>query len=300
MYKITRILKETFTGVRADVRASLLKIVMLTVTLTTVTCGVLIGTQGNHMKDYWDGRTDVSIYLCTQISMESRCSGVAKEYTVQKIATLLKNSPVVKEIVFESREEAWDRFKKRYNTVNLVNSVSILSIPESYRVKLTSGHTPQDIADLLTYVNGVDTITSQEEALKPFMQILETVQIGIILFAGIQVLGALLLLGQTTRAVARHRKSELEVMRLVGAGKWRVRAPFIIEHVLEIMVAGMLAWGALWALRTGLYMPYVRPTNTGVKIIGLRDIGSTLLAVAATSLAAILMFSIISLRKITR
>lgn len=285
---------------RSDVRACLLKIVMLTVTLTTVTCGVLIGTQGNHMKDYWDGRTDVNIYLCTQTSMESRCSGVAKDDTVEKIGTILKNSPVVQEVVFENREEAWDRFKKRYNTVNLVNSVSILSIPESYRVKLTSGYAPQDIADLLAYINGVDTITSQEEALKPFMKILETIQIGIIIFAGIQVLGALLLLGQTTRAAVRHRKSELEVMRLVGAGKWRVRAPFIIEHVLELTVAVLLAGGALWAVRTGLYIPYVRPTNTGVKVIDMRDMGMALLGVAGTGLVAILLFSMVSLRKITR
>lgn len=300
MYRIKRVLKETFAGVRSDVRASLLKIVMLTVTLTTVTCGVLIGTQGNYMKDYWDGRTDVNIYLCTQTSMESRCSGVAKDDTVAAVGAILKNSPVVKEVVFENREEAWGRFKNRYNTVNLINSVSILSIPESYRVKLVSGHTPQDIADLLAQVNGVDTITSQEEALKPFMKILETIQIGIIIFAGIQVLGALLLLGQTTRAAVRHRKSELEVMRLVGAGKWRVRAPFVIEHILELMVGVLLAWGALWAVRTGLYAPYVEPTNTGVKVVGMRDTGMALLGVAGISLGAILMFSMVSLRKITR
>ena len=89
-------------------------------------------------------------------------------------------------------------------------------------------------------------------------------------------------------------------MRLVGAGKWRVRAPFVIEHILELMVGVLLAWGALWAVRTGLYAPYVEPTNTGVKVVGMRDTGMALLGVAGISLGAILMFSMVSLRKITR
>lgn len=300
MYRVTRILKETFTGVRADMRASLLKIVMLTVTLTTVTCGVLIGAQGNHMKDYWKGRTDVNVYLCVQTSMESRCNGVASKADVKAIGILLDSSPMVKGTVFENREAAWDRFTRRYNTVNLINSVSILSIPESYRVKLADGHTPQDVANLLVNTGGVDTITSQEEALKPFTKMLETLQKGVLLFAGIQILGAMLLLGQTTRAAVRHRKSELEIMRLVGAGKWRVRAPFVLEHVLELTVGTALAYGALYLAQGGLYAPYIKPADTGVKLVDMQDAAMALLGVAGISLAAVLLFSVMALRKVTR
>lgn len=300
VYRVTRILKETFAGVRSDMRASLLKIVMLTVTLTTVTCGVLIGAQGNHMKDYWKGRTDVNVYLCVQTSMESRCSGVANKVEVKAVGAMLESSPMVKGMVFENREAAWNRFKKRYNTVNLINSVSILSIPESYRVKLADGYTPQDVANLLTSTGGVDTITSQEAALKPFTKMLETLQKGIILFAGIQVLGAILLLGQTTRAAVRQRKSELEIMRLVGAGKWRVRAPFILGHVLELTAGTTLAYGALYLAQRGLYAPYIKPTDTGIKLIDMQDAAMALLGVTGISLVAVLLFSVMALRKVTR
>jgi len=300
LYRVTRILKETFSGVRADARACLLKIFVLTVTITTVTCGVLVGLQGNHVRDYWEGRTDVNVYLCTKTSIRDRCSGVADSAAIAQIGDILLGSPAVKSVEFENREAAWNRFTKRYNTVNLINSISMLSIPESYRVKVVDGHTPQDIADLLTNVTGVDTVTSQEAALRPFMKILRSAQIGINALAGIQILWAVLLLGHTTRATVRHRRSELEVMRLVGASRWRVRAPFIMEHFLEMVIGSLLAYGALWALHQGLYQPYVNADAAELRLVDIREVGRSLLGVSAISSLFLILFSAVSLRKITR
>jgi cell division transport system permease protein len=149
MYRVTRILRETFFGVKTDVRASFLKILTICVTLTTISVGLLLSLQINHTKDHWDSKIDVSVYLCTKISTNARCSGVASVSERDGVQDKLLASGMVENTYFENRDQAWKRFTERYSTGNITRSVSKLSIPESYRVKLVKGYTAGDIGELL-------------------------------------------------------------------------------------------------------------------------------------------------------
>ena len=60
------------------------------------------------------------------------------------------------------------------------------------------------------------------------------------------VLASLMLVGNTIRLSIYTRRREVEVMRLVGATRWFIRWPFMIEGVVVGFAGGLMAILILW------------------------------------------------------
>ena len=60
------------------------------------------------------------------------------------------------------------------------------------------------------------------------------------------IVASLMLIGNTIRLSIFTRRREVEVMRLVGATRWFIRWPFLIEGVVVGFVGGLLAILILW------------------------------------------------------
>jgi cell division transport system permease protein len=59
------------------------------------------------------------------------------------------------------------------------------------------------------------------------------------------LISAVLLIWNTIRTAIFARRREIEVMKLVGATNWFIRVPFMLEGLLQGLVGGVLASGAM-------------------------------------------------------
>ena len=60
------------------------------------------------------------------------------------------------------------------------------------------------------------------------------------------IVASLMLIGNTIRLSIFTRRREVEVMRLVGATRWFIRWPFVIEGVVVGFMGGLIAILILW------------------------------------------------------
>ena len=60
------------------------------------------------------------------------------------------------------------------------------------------------------------------------------------------IVASLMLIGNTIRLSIFTRRREVEVMRLVGATRWFIRWPFLIEGVVVGFMGGLVAILILW------------------------------------------------------
>src|SRR5262249_4049351 len=60
------------------------------------------------------------------------------------------------------------------------------------------------------------------------------------------IIASLMLVGNTIRLSIYTRRREIEVMRLVGATRWFIRWPFMIEGVVVGFAGGLIAILILW------------------------------------------------------
>jgi cell division transport system permease protein len=191
----------------------------------------------SDMKEIYYDKVQVSIFLTDDVTDEQRSA----------IEQKLKASDEVKNFVYESKDEAYKRFKEQFaQQPDLVNNVGPDALPESFRVELKNPERYQVIAQQFPVgKNGVEDVRDEGDFLDRLFSLLNGARNATIAVAVVQALAALLLISNTIQLAAFNRRNETNIMRLVGASRWYTQLPFILEAALAGLVGGLLAVGGL-------------------------------------------------------
>ena len=92
----------------------------------------------------------------------------------------------------------------------------------------------------------VQEIFDRQQESKQIEQVTSALKIVLTVITALLILASLMLVGNTIRLSIYTRRREVEVMRLVGATRWFIRWPFMIEGVVVGFAGGLLAILILW------------------------------------------------------
>ena len=244
------ILSEIWVAIRRNRSMSISVALVTMVSVLFLGLGVLAQRQVDTMKDYWYGRVQVSIFLCTANSDLPNCSsGAATEAQNQQIRSQLDAMrPLVKNVFEESPQDAYDRLKAQNQFSSTYRDITPAQMPESFRVQLSDPTKYDVITRTFTEVPGVGEVQDQAQILDPLFNVLSGLSLGALALAALMVLCSVLLVATTIRQTAFSRRRETGIMRLVGASAFSIELPFILETVIATVVGSILAVGVLWAI----------------------------------------------------
>ena len=212
--------------------------------------GLLAQRQADTMKGYWYDRIQVSIYLCTADSRQPNCQSQAvTDAQKAAIQRQLEAMPEVKQVFYESEQEAFDRFKQQFRNSPIAGNVQVGDIPQSFRVQLNDPTKYRVVTSQFDGRPGVASVQDQEKVLSKFFtdHQLDHRLRGLPRRRSWSACAALLM-ATTIRQAAFIRRREIGIMRLVGASNWTIRMPFIIEMLIVPASGCVLAVGLLVAL----------------------------------------------------
>jgi cell division transport system permease protein len=236
------VFQEIWIGLRRNLTMSIVLIVVVAISLFLLGMGLLIMKQVNNTKTFWQGKVEISVYLCTATSPTLGCreSGPATQLEKDQISHDLQGLPQVQHVYYESPQLAYARFKQEFsNEPSFVQAVPADEIPDSFRVKLRNPATDYSIVvGTLQGRPGVDQIMDERSLLDKFYKLLNGLRNGSLIVALIMVMAAVLLVGNTIRLSAFNRRRETGIMRLVGASNFYVQLPFLLEAV----ISGLFGW----------------------------------------------------------
>jgi cell division transport system permease protein len=86
----------------------------------------------------------------------------------------------------------------------------------------------------------------RQQSSEKIEQVTSALKIVLTVITALLILASLMLVGNTIRLSIYTRRREVEVMRLVGATRWFIRWPFMIEGVVVGLAGGLLAILILW------------------------------------------------------
>jgi cell division transport system permease protein len=243
-------------------------IVVVAISLSLLGTGLLFVKQVDQTRTYWQGRVQLSIYLCTATSVSPQCRAngpatPAEKQQIQKDLNALK-SQGVEQVFYESQSQAYQHFKQEFSQdKSFASLVTQGEIPDSYQVKLHNAQADFGVvAGTVEGRPGVDNIVNVQSILSNFYKLLDGARNAVIAVAIILVIAAILLVANTIRLSAFNRRRETSIMRLVGASNFYVQLPFLVEGVIAGMFGWLIASGLLIAVKTlGLdtlqqYFPY--------------------------------------------
>jgi len=287
------VLHEVWIGLRRNLTMTMALVVVVAISLSLLGTGLLFVKQVNNTRGYWQGRVQLSVYLCTRVSSSPQCSrnGAATPAELTSIQQTLQRMPQVASVTYVSQASAYSQFKAEFPS--MVNSVTANEIPASYEVKLknTQADTPI-VAETVNGAPGVDQIVDNSAILDKFYNLLNGARNAVVVIAIILIIAAILLVANTIRLSAFNRRRETSIMRLVGASNFYVQLPFLVEGV----IAGLFGWlvsaglligvKSLWLDTLQQYFPFnVQLTSTDlVEVIILAMILGVLLTGATSFL----------------
>jgi cell division transport system permease protein len=166
----------------------------------------------------------------------------------------LEEIPHVAEVTFISKAEALQTLKDDLKDDTIVEQLHTNPLPASFEVKA------DDAANLPAIRQAVYPNGDQGKAISPIIekefdrtlssgkieQVTSALKIVLTVITVLLILASLMLVGNTIRLSIYTRRREVEVMRLVGATRWFIRWPFMIEGVVVGFIGGLLAILILW------------------------------------------------------
>src|SRR6266702_6386338 len=125
--RVDYFLRESLSGLRRNGLVAFAAISTSFIALFLLGGALLAGRQVNLLIERSTAGVEVSVFLRDGISTSQQ----------QNLQNLLTNMPEVATVHYESKAEAYQRFKQIFRTEqDLVNNVSPNALPASFRVKL--------------------------------------------------------------------------------------------------------------------------------------------------------------------
>lgn len=267
------VFSEVLTGLRRNVTMTVAMILTTMVSLLLLGGGLLVVRMIDKTQAVYEDKLQVQVYLTDDISANDKG---CQEEPCRKLRTDLEGNPAVESVSYENRDQAYTRFKEIFSSQpELVKLARPEALPASFNVKLFDPDRPQVIIQTFSGRVGVESVTDQSEFLDRFFDALNGVRDLTFVIALIQAVAALLLISNTVQVSAFTRRTEVGIMRLVGATRWYTQLPFLLEAVVAGLIGAVLAIGLLtlakvWFLDRLLEGPFaagvIRPIE-GIDIL---------------------------------
>lgn len=170
---------------------------------------------------------------------------------VESVRGFLDSTPTVERATYVNQEATFVEFQEYYSEQpEVLDLVEPEQLPTSFRV------VPQ-IADLaliralgaeIEALPGVSGVDYAEEYIKQLNDITSSASRVMITAAVLSAVASALLMYNTIRTGLFARRREIEVMRLVGATKWFIRIPFMMEGLLQGLIGAAFSAVAIFGL----------------------------------------------------
>lgn len=234
---------EVGNGLRRNLTMTLAVIITVAVSLGLFGASMLVRAQVTTMKDFWYDKVEVSIFLCSKGSDTPSCSGeaVTQAQRDQIKSDLESLRPLVQEIFYESKADAYERFQEQFKNSPIADNVSQGALPESFRVKLSDPTSYEVVASAFAGRPGIEQVNDQRQILDKFFRLLGGLQLIALLIALSMLVVTVLLIVNTMRVAAFSRRRETGIMRLVGASNFYIQLPFLLEAAFSAGVGAVLA-----------------------------------------------------------
>jgi cell division transport system permease protein len=239
------VFREVITGLRRNVTMTIAMVLTTAISLGLVGTGLLAVRTIDRTEQLYSDRVEVQVALTSDVSANDLdcsqpiCSG---------LKSTLENSPLVDSVRYESQEQAYERYKQLFAGQSLADLVRPQSLPSTLRVRLADQEAGADaVRQAMTGQVGVRNVIDQRDVVAKLFDFLGGVRDVTFALALVQAVAALLLISNTVQVSAFTRRTEVGVMRLVGATRWYTQLPFLIEAVVTGVVGALIAAGGLLA-----------------------------------------------------
>ena len=170
---------------------------------------------------------------------------------IESLQEKVRSFTEVKEVRYVSTQEAWAIFKKDLGAqAGVLEGLDPSILPSSLEVSVKKAFQAQEkikkVVHRLQAVPGIREVDSPEEWMEHYSWLVLAVEWAKWIVGGVLLLAALLIVGNTVKLAILARRDEIEIMHLVGATGGMIKAPFVLEGMIQGLLAAVVSLLLLW------------------------------------------------------
>ncbi len=219
-------------------------IVSLTAALALTGLFVLLAHNARVALDLVGDRREMVVYLDDGLTASNR------DELIGRLQQLYGN------VTYVTKDQAWKEFSEQVGDPALLQAVGANPLPASLRIKLKPellNYAAMDkAAQQVGQFPGVEDVRYGGDWVRRLDQIKSALVRGAIAIAAVVALAVVFVLYNTIRLTVLARRPQVEIMSRLGASDRFIATPFILEAMLEAMLAGVIALALVFAFQRAM------------------------------------------------
>ena len=230
------LLNEVWTGLRRNITMTIAMILTTAISIGLFGGGLLVVRLADNSRAIYLDRVESQVFLTNDVSAnDPTCDADPCKALRQKI----EDRDDVRSVRFLNRDDAYNDAIKKFPQYKDVAGKD--AFPSSFVVKLDNPEQHKDFDDAMVGQPGVLNVLNQKDLIDRLFAVLDGLSNAAFAVALVQAIGAVLLIANMVQVAAYTRRTEVGIMRLVGASRWYTQLPFLLEACLAALVGVVIA-----------------------------------------------------------
>jgi cell division transport system permease protein len=230
--KLDYLLRETLLGLRRGGWMNWAAVSTVTVLLFLFGMSLQASWKLDGLLNRFGSQVEVSVYLDPGAQVE-------------QVMTVVEKLPQVSDVKTISKEQAWESLIKELGFSDITGATEQLEgnpLVDELKVKAKNSKDVPSLAKRLKQVPGIDDVQYMDEVLKRLQQLNQGLSWVSLTITTFLTLTAVAVITTTIRLIVMTRRREIEIMQLVGATKYWIYLPFILQGIAFGVVGAAIAW----------------------------------------------------------
>lgn len=241
MPNVRYIIREGLSGFRRTKLATTGSILTVAIALLLLGLFHVVSSNTARLISGIKAKIELEVFLVEPASRE-RIAGIERE---------LLAIDGVERVKFISKEEAARIFREEFGE-DILRVLEFNPLPPSFTVYLReesrTAEKTKEVDAQIRLINGTDTVLYRKELLEFIERRTETLNMVALGLGSILAISAIFLIANTIRLTIDAKRKMIQTMKLVGASRWFVRSPFLLEGMVQGTLGGVIAAAIIYYL----------------------------------------------------
>jgi cell division transport system permease protein len=230
------LINEVLTGLRRNVTMTVAMILTTAISIGLFGGGLLVVRLADSSRTIYLDRVESQVFLNNDVSANDPscdadpCAALRKQ---------IEDRDDVRSVRFLNRDQAYDDAIAKFPQYKDVAGKD--AFPASFIVKLNNPEEHEDFDRSLVGQPGVLNVLNQKDLIDRLFAVLDGLSSVAFAVALVQAVGAVLLIANMVQVAAYTRRTEVGIMRLVGASRWYTQLPFLLEAMLAALLGVVIS-----------------------------------------------------------
>lgn len=242
------VVKEGLAGIGRAKLAAFTSIFSLFIAVLLLGLLARLGYNGYEVAQSLKKSIDVEVFL---MDLDER--------TTDELSERIKKEELVQEVSYISKDSAAAVFEEEFGSAG--SSLADLKfLPASFKLNIDPNAQISQVDSLVNQIQsypGVDEVRFNQQLLKRIESNFQTAAmvgggLGILI-----LLASMILVFNTIRLTIYAKRDLIKAMKLVGATNGFIRRPFVVEGIVQGLIAGLLSVGVMYATFHYLLPEYI-------------------------------------------